>query len=370
MTLVTKPLVKQTSTTEGTGNILLDGSSSGYADFATALTDADEVVVLVRMSNDWELLRCTWLESSTTLQVDATLITSSYDTSKTDWAAGTKDVTLTDYLDYLIRDDGTGVVRVPASKALGFDDDTGDWQIDVTSNDLRIRETTIGVMCRFDYSSEKIDFPFRVTGVEIDGVIVKVNGTEIKNSALYDSAKQSSDFSTTADRIVRIDGSASTPAISTTLLPEVSFATASVAGTKGIIPAPSAAAYEAALTGGGFRKICESSKETWRTSLAAATVYSHTHSLSKYPDLAYVELECTTADANYVEGDRLQIYPTIGNASNEGLFAWCDATTVDYIIGSSGIAVLNATTGAEATLTLSSWRARAVAVVYLANSIL
>jgi len=69
MALVVKDRVKQTTTTTGTGNIVLNGNVDGFQTFAAALTDGDTTYfgIFVPSTNDYEVGLGTWTEGSATL---------------------------------------------------------------------------------------------------------------------------------------------------------------------------------------------------------------------------------------------------------------------------------------------------------------
>jgi hypothetical protein len=69
MAFVVKDRVKQSTTTTGTGSIVLNGTVSGFQTFANALSDGDTTYYsLFEVStNNWEVGVGTWTESTTTL---------------------------------------------------------------------------------------------------------------------------------------------------------------------------------------------------------------------------------------------------------------------------------------------------------------
>jgi hypothetical protein len=69
MALVVKDRVKQTTTTTGTGNIVLNGNVDGFQTFAAALADGDTTYfgIFVPSTNDYEVGLGTWTEGSATL---------------------------------------------------------------------------------------------------------------------------------------------------------------------------------------------------------------------------------------------------------------------------------------------------------------
>lgn len=84
-----------TSTTEGTGDIALNGSTiAGMTSLVSKLATNDVTYVRVRMGDVWEDLKVTRLSSPNRLRVDEIVGTSTGGTDKIDWAAGTKTVTV------------------------------------------------------------------------------------------------------------------------------------------------------------------------------------------------------------------------------------------------------------------------------------
>lgn len=69
MALVVKDRVKQTTTTSGTGSIVLNGAVDGFQTFTTALTDGDTTyyAIVEPSTNSWEVGLGTWNEGTTTL---------------------------------------------------------------------------------------------------------------------------------------------------------------------------------------------------------------------------------------------------------------------------------------------------------------
>jgi hypothetical protein len=69
MALVVKDRVKQTTTTTGTGSIVLNGNVSGFQTFAAALTDGDTTYygIFEPSTNEYEVGLGTWTESTATL---------------------------------------------------------------------------------------------------------------------------------------------------------------------------------------------------------------------------------------------------------------------------------------------------------------
>jgi len=94
-------MVRETSTTTGTGTYDLAGPSSGYAGFVAATADGAVVTYRAQMSDDWEIGIGTITDAATdTLartEVLETLVSGSYTgsgASAVNWGAGTKTIDL------------------------------------------------------------------------------------------------------------------------------------------------------------------------------------------------------------------------------------------------------------------------------------
>jgi len=95
--------------------------------------------------------------------------------------------------------------------------------------------------------------------------------------------------------------------------------------------------------------------------ITAAGLLTLAHGLGAVPKFITAELVCKTADLNYSIGDVVQIHvmqQSSATADNFGLSAKKDATniTVRYGSGATVFILSNATTGAGAGATNTSWR--------------
>ena len=88
MAFVVKDRVKQSTTTTGTGSIVLNGTVSGFQTFANALSDGDTTyyAIFEVSTNEWEVGVGTWTESTTTL-ARTTVLASSNSNSAIDLSA-------------------------------------------------------------------------------------------------------------------------------------------------------------------------------------------------------------------------------------------------------------------------------------------
>jgi len=95
MAFVVADRVKETTTTTGTGNITLDGTSSGFQAFSAALAinDTTYYAIVGQGTNEWEIGLGT-LTGATTL-VRTTVYSSTNSNNLVNFSAGTKDVFLT-----------------------------------------------------------------------------------------------------------------------------------------------------------------------------------------------------------------------------------------------------------------------------------
>lgn len=357
--LVIRPLVKQTSTTEGTGNIVLSGTSSGFATFTAALANGDATTIQVRSGTTWENLRVTWQESTTTFVVNEVLLTSNFNTTKLDWSAGAKDVILIDHPDYLIRDDGTGSLRTTKHFELVDDDasPTNAFQIANDSGIFYIKKNGTNYF-KIESGETKISLLVELNATTIDADVLKLGGTTLKAASTYDVAFDLADIGAT-DLLVGVD--ASTAFIARDLLPEFTPSTAIADGAAGVIPAPDAIQTEYVLTGGGFKPKPKIAEETLRTSWSAASTYTYAHGLGVRPDFCWLEMVCTTNDGGYLVGERVTMFSNAGSDANTGVGIRWDATNVKYTIGSAGINLINAGTGADFIASTADWSIHVVA---------
>ena len=227
------------------------------------------------------------------------------------------------------------------------------------SGDLRIRRwagSAFEDVARFDASSDFWNFAKRLYGaVEIDSLVLKRNGTALGTSSTVDTG--------TTNGTVPLIGSGDV--IAASLLGQMTGATSGANGAAGAVPAPVAGQQAAFLAGAGlYLRPARVVNETWRTSWAGGNEYTWAHGLSITPDGYHLEIENVTAEHGYTAGQR-SIIPAYIEASSaqRGAMARVDSTNVVYRIGSSGLAVWNASYGLAA-LTPANWKIRAVAILY------
>ena len=150
MALVVKDRVKQTTTTTGTGSLVLNGTVDSFQTFTSALADADTTyyALLEPSTNSWEVGLGTWTESTTTL-ARTTILESSNSGSAINLTAGEAEVFITQpaekavYLDASGNINPTGNVDVAGTLdvtgAATFDDSV------TIQGDLTINGTTTTV---------------------------------------------------------------------------------------------------------------------------------------------------------------------------------------------------------------------------------
>lgn len=95
MALVLKDRVKSNTTTTGTGTIVLGGAALGYQSFAV-IGDGNSTYYTISdpVAGDWEVGIGTYASGNTSL-IRATVLSSSNSSALVDFAAGTKDVFVT-----------------------------------------------------------------------------------------------------------------------------------------------------------------------------------------------------------------------------------------------------------------------------------
>lgn len=86
-------LIKETSTTTGTGAYTLAGAVSGFRTFGSEVSDADTCYYAATMGTDYEIGLGTYTASGTTL-ARTTVLESSNSGSAVSWGAGTKTIIL------------------------------------------------------------------------------------------------------------------------------------------------------------------------------------------------------------------------------------------------------------------------------------
>jgi hypothetical protein len=96
MPLVLADRVKETTTTAGTGTIVLGGAATGFQSFSV-IGNANTTYYTISSNGgaDWEVGIGTYTSSNTTLSRDTVLASSAGAPTKTNFAAGTKDVFVT-----------------------------------------------------------------------------------------------------------------------------------------------------------------------------------------------------------------------------------------------------------------------------------
>lgn len=97
--------------------------------------------------------------------------------------------------------------------------------------------------------------------------------------------------------------------------------------------------------------------------LALATQYSNNHNIGAIPKKSRVVLVNTTAELNYTLGDEVDGFAThLSNNSSVGFspsLTYKNISVITAAVGSSGLVILNKTTGASAAITVGSWKLKA-----------
>jgi hypothetical protein len=109
MALVVKDRVKQTTTTTGTGSLVLNGTVDTFQTFASALANGDTTyyAILEPSTNAWEVGLGTWTESTTTL-ARTTILESSNSGSAINLTAGEAEVFITQPAEKAVYYDANG----------------------------------------------------------------------------------------------------------------------------------------------------------------------------------------------------------------------------------------------------------------------
>lgn len=110
-------LVKETSTTTGTGALTLGGAASGFRAFSDVCSNGDTAWVAIRhqTADEWEIALGTWATGGTLTRT--TTIQSSNGGSAVDFSAGTKDVFITAPADKVIVLDDAGAATIGVATA-------------------------------------------------------------------------------------------------------------------------------------------------------------------------------------------------------------------------------------------------------------
>ena len=150
MALVVKDRVKQTTTTTGTGSLVLNGTVDSFQTFTSALANADTTYyALVEPStNSWEVGLGTWTESTTTL-ARTTILESSNSGSAINLTAGEAEVFITQPAEKAVYYDANGDITPTGNvDVAGTLDVTGAATFDdsvIIQGDLTINGTTTTV---------------------------------------------------------------------------------------------------------------------------------------------------------------------------------------------------------------------------------
>lgn len=97
--------------------------------------------------------------------------------------------------------------------------------------------------------------------------------------------------------------------------------------------------------------------ESAATSFTAGGGGTFTHGLGRRPQLVQVYYQCVSAEGNYQVNDEVLAAGNGDNNTNIGINVWARSTTdLLWRIGSGGVVLNNATTGAQFLITPANWR--------------
>jgi hypothetical protein len=108
-----------------------------------------------------------------------------------------------------------------------------------------------------------------------------------------------------------------------------------------------------------------STDQTW--SNAGGTQVTVAHGLGVVPSLLQINWVCVAPEAGYLAGDVIQYVagsqenPGAVGVSFRGYIAYANSTDVNVVIGTGGVALPNASTGANDPLNSANWRVRVLA---------
>lgn len=86
-----------------------------------------------------------------------------------------------------------------------------------------------------------------------------------------------------------------------------------------------------------------------------AAAYTFAHTLGVEPKLVTVTFECTSADANYAVGDRIDVSSVDINVNSRGFVIEKTTTNAIVRVGSAGVSLLNKTGFTGAAMAASKW---------------
>lgn len=307
--------VKETSTTTGTGTYSLGGALTGFQTFAAAITSGNTVPYLVTDGTDWEVGLGTFTDAVPDTLARTSILASSNAGSAVSWSAGQKIVAISLPASYAVMTQMAAVTFVGAITATG------------------------GLL------ADTISEITGANGVTIDGLNIKdgaigPNGV-VTASLTALSVTLAKMANGTRGGLIHFAGASGA-------------ATDAGAGTDGYVWTAAGvgadAGWEAPSTGPFSNYFVSSAK-----ACTAGVTGSATHGLGGLPKMVIATLKCTSADANFASGDEISIASIWEVNNNRGISLWANSTQIEYAIGTSGLALINATTGVVTALDESKW---------------
>lgn len=149
---------------------------------------------------------------------------------------------------------------------------------------------------------------------------------------------------------VNISSSAqSVPDASTSVKGKIQIAASSdiKSGTSGVL----AITPSALLSAIGFAAFFESAANSYTN----AGLLTLAHGIGRAPKFVQMIFQNVTAEHGYSPGDQVFVYAGEGPAANRGTGVYVDSTNVYVRIASSGIEVVNKTTGGQGICTVANW---------------
>lgn len=356
MSLFFPARVLETTTTEGTGDIVLAGATSGYAPLSRYFSDGDLGVFIVIQGTTFEEFLGQYNSGGSITRIESYLNSSGV-AAAIDWGSGTKDVYATFRDEYFIRRNAAASTSYVLDDALEHRDSRESptntvkfsWSSDIWQ--ISLNDTLYGSI---DAGEGEWNFPKPVTGVEGDFVTLKHNGQTLGTAALKDTG-------TTLSKLVVLNSDGK---FDRARIYEMTGATDADNGASGMVPQPDAGEEGKFLRGDGtWANSVQTFTGSWESSLSSAGLYGQNHGLGTRPFDYWWEFECTSADAGFAVSNSISLH-THGAATNEGVSIYASNTSINMRIGSGGVQVPNRSTGALTGLDLTKWRARPKGVIY------
>lgn len=360
MTLFFPTLVAQTTTTEGTGDIDLDGSSPGYLDFDEALNDGDTCIVIVRQGDVFEKFFARFNTGGSLTRITSYKNSNNINAS-IDWGSGKKDVYATWHDEMFLRRNGGASTSYIIDNDLDFVDARDNPTVTFTLNHdgafFRVKVDGANY-ATINPANEDWYFNKKIGGVEAGFDVLKQSGNVINNAAYRVVGAANGNLAE-----LNSDGK-----FDRALIYTMGGASAGSNGSSGLVPQPIAGQENSFLKGDGtFGSAATRFVGAWLTSLGNGLGESQNHGFGAYPDQYWIEMECLVSDAGFSPGQRTTFMNNVNSDDGKqtGLTIRTSATTIAWFYGRDGLDVIRlAGTDTVETLNLSRWRARAMGVIY------